>query len=99
MTLFRQINKSVFISIFAICLLTPILAIHGGDTFRTDAQTLDVSNNDVSTWNGIIVQARMLDSFTVNDSAFGTGYSIDNLAPGIHPGLLVEPVPGGSHYI
>jgi len=34
----------------------------------------------------------------VFDSAIGTGYSIDNLAPGVLPGLLVEPVPGGSQY-
>ena len=33
---------------------------------------------------------------TCSVSAGGTGYSIDNLAPGIPSGLLVVPVPGGS---
>ncbi len=73
-----------------------IAPAHGEDLYHVLAPTLGDSNSYQTFWSVFFVRAQTPDPFTFFDSAIGTGYSIDNLAPGVPPGLLVEPVPGGS---
>ncbi len=68
---------------------------HGDSAYQTTVATLCDSNATALCWSVFFVRSVTGDPFTFFDSPVDSGYSIDNLAPGVPQGLVAN-ASGGS---